>query len=267
MLRILCAALAWTASPASAGPFVEAGHAPAAMTSWASGVASVVRGPMDVAVPGLGLVSFGAPELALGLSVANSFDVVTLGDGGSATLSFPHGIGDGAGDDFAVFENGFLTVGGLFGELAFVEVSSNGVDFARFDAISLPEFAVAGFEPIDPSDYAGLAGKHAIGLGTGFDLADLAAHPLVAQGRLDLADVAFVRVVDVVGDGSTADADGAPVFEPYPTAFAAGGFDLEAIGVIHPAPEPGRVAALAIGVAALAGRARRRAAGACAARG
>jgi len=253
------------ANAAFAGPFVDAGHAAAAMTAWASEVVTVVRGPLDAANPSLGQASFGAAELALGPSVDDSFDVVTLGDGGALTLGFDSGIGDGPGDDFAVFENGFFTVGGLFGELAFVEVSSDGEAFARFPATSLPALPVASFDPLDPSDYHGLAGRHPIGFGTGFDLAALAGHPLVVAGGLDLADVAYVRVVDVIGNGSTTDAGGAPVFDPYPTAWAAGGFDVEAVGVLHSAPEPATAALLAAGIGALARLGRRAlAAGRCA---
>ncbi|MFK7894808.1 MAG: PEP-CTERM sorting domain-containing protein [Myxococcota bacterium] len=243
---------------AYAGPFADAGHAPTAMLSWASEVEIFVRGPLDIASPGLGLASFGLPENALGESSAGTFDLVSLGDGGSATLYFEMGIGDGPGDDFAVYENGFFAPGGFFGEFAFVEVSTNGVDFARFAAESLHDFMVGGGEVIDPTDYGNFAGDQVEGLGTGFDLAELAGDALVLGGLLDLSDVRYVRVVDVVGDGSTLDALGFPVYDPYPTAFGSGGFDLEAVGVLHEAPEPGFGLALGAGLFALAGAARRR---------
>lgn len=224
------------ASPAPAGPYTEPGHEPGAMIDWAGGVAAFTRGPLDIANPGAGNASFGVPENALGPATGDNFDVVSLGDGGSITLAFDFGIGDQPGDDFAVFENGFYSPNGYFGEFAFVEVSSNGVDFARFPAISLPEIPVPDGGTVDPTDYENLAGKHPLGVGTGFDLADLVAHPLAIGGQLDLSDVGFVRIVDVVGDGSTVDDDGEPVYDPYPTAYAVGGHDLEAVGVIH-APE------------------------------
>jgi hypothetical protein len=246
------------ASTAAAGPFDDPGIEPAAITAWADEVVELVRGPLDVASPALGVTSFGDPALTLGAFTGDVYDVVSLGDGGSITLGFAEGIGDAPGVDFAVFENGFFAPGGLFGELAFVEVSSNGVDFARFESESLQAFAVEGYEPIEPTDYDGLAGRHPLGLGTGFDLATLASHPLVAQGRLDLANVQQVRVVDVIGDGSTTDSFDAPIFDPYPTAFAAGGFDLDAIGVVHPAPEPDALAALSVGIGGLVASVRRR---------
>lgn len=243
---------------AQAGPFSDPGHAPSAMLSWATNVDDFERGPMDIASPGLGLASFGIPENTLGVATADSFFIYSLGDGGWITLYFGAGIGDGAGDDFAVYENGFYAPGGFFGEFAFVEVSTDGVDFARFDAESLHNFPVTGGEVIDPSDFGNFAGDQILGMGTGFDLEELSSNPLVLSGALDLNDVRFVRIIDVVGDGSAVDAMGSPVYDPYPTPFASGGFDLEAVGVLHEAPEPGLALALGIGVLALASAARRR---------
>lgn len=241
--------------PAVAGPYDEPGHDPLDMQAWATEVVGLVRGPMDVAQPELGLASFGTPELALGAATGDSLDVVSLGDGGLLTLFFESGIGDGPGNDFAVWENGFFGPSGLFAELAFVEVSSNGVDFVRFEAISLRDTPVGGFEAIDPTDDRNLAGDQPIDLGTGFDLSEL--HQ-TSPALLDLNDVRYVRVVDVIGNGSTFDAEGWPIYDPYSTAFASGGFDLQAVGVIHPAPEPGSVALLATGIAGLVSLARHR---------
>jgi hypothetical protein len=238
----------------AAGPYTEAGHAPGVVAEWATSVVAFDRGPIDIANPGGGDASFGAPEYVLGPADDDEFDVFSLGDGGSITLRFAAGIANQAGDDFAVFENGFFAPGGLFAELAFVEVSSNGVDFARFPATSLRATPVAGGGTVDPSEYHNLAGKHPRNRGTGFDLADLAAHPLIGQGKLDLGEIAYVRLVDVVGNGSTLDAQGGPVYDPYSTPFPSGGFDADAVG----APEPNAVAALAAGALAVIGLAQRR---------
>ncbi len=247
------------ATSAQAGPFDDPGWDASAMVAWASSVDAFEPGYLDAATPELGHADFGLPELALGAATTDSFDVVSLGDGGSIALHFDSGILDGVGHDFAVFENGFYTIGGLYAELAFVEVSSNGVDYARLPAEALNTGAIGGLDPVDPSDYHNLAGRHPQAVGTGFDLADLASHPLVIGGQLDLGDVRFVRLVDVIGDGSTADAYGGAVHDPYPTDWAAGGFDLEAVGVIHTLPEPGLAAGLALGVLALAAGRRARA--------
>ena len=241
------AAIALLSGAAAAGPYTEAGYDPALMSAWATSVSELVRGPRDVAQPGLGAAGFGSGELALG-APGDAFDVVSLGDGGHITLHFASGIDDGPGDDFAVYENGFWTLEGLFAELAFVEVSSDGVNFVRFDATTLRTQPVSGpdGDVIDPSDDHYLGGKHEHGLGTGFDLADAG-----------LAQAHYVRLVDVIGDGSTGDHAGSPVWDPYPTPFDSGGFDLDAVGVLHVLPEPG-AAALAAGVLGLAALAWRR---------
>jgi hypothetical protein len=245
LLWLMTAAL-----PAAAGPFTEPGHPILSIVAWVSEVDELVRGPQDIASPELGVASSGAPENVLGAATADPLDTVTLGDGGSITVYLESGISNGPLDDFAVFENGFFDVNGLFAEFAFVEVSSNGVDFVRFDSDALNTFPVAPFATLDPTDYYGLAGRHETGFGTGFDLADLASDPLVLAGTVNILDIQYVRVVDVIGDGSTTDGLGNPIYDPYPTAFAAGGFDLEAVGVIHVA-EPVFLIGLVFGIFAL----------------
>jgi hypothetical protein len=239
---------------ARAGPYTEPGHAPNLVDTWASAAPSFTRGPIDIANPGGAQASFGQPEYVFGPATADVYDVFSLGDAGQITLYFAGGVPDRPGNDFAVFENGFYAPGGLFGELAFVEVSSDGANFARFPATSLRATPIAGGGVIDPTDYHNLAGKHPIDRGTGFDLAELAAHPLVIGGQLDLARVAWVRLVDVIGDGSTFDAAGRPVYDPYPTAYPSGGFDANAVAV----PEPDRARMLAAGALWVGALSRRR---------
>lgn len=231
-LAVLSALLLFAGS-ALAGPYTDPGHPAVDLSAWADSVDELVRGPLDVANPAAGSASFGAPENALGVATGDSLDAVSLGDGGHATLVFEDGIHNGPGDDLAVFENGFPFLDGLFAELAFVEVGSNGVDFARFPATTVNPLPVASFDPLDPTDYHGLAGRHEIGVGTGFDLEALVADPLVIAGDVDLLDIRYVRIVDVVGDGSRLDREGRPIYEPYATPFAAGGFDLEAVGALY----------------------------------
>ncbi|HKA15708.1 MAG TPA: PEP-CTERM sorting domain-containing protein [Myxococcota bacterium] len=241
----LCAA-----AGARAGPYAEGGYAPSLMQAWATGVAAFHRGPIDIADPGLGDASYGAPENALGAPPDDVTHVYSHGDGGTLTLSIASRIGDGPGDDFAVFENGFYAPGGFFGEFAFVEVSSNGTDFARFPSACLRTTPVPDGGVVDPTDYHNLAGKHPRLSGTGFDLAELAQDPLVAQGKLDLARVSHVRLVDVIGNGSTTDASGRPVYDPYPTRYPSSGFDAQAVGVLH-VPEPDFAASFAAGAVAI----------------
>jgi hypothetical protein len=230
----------------------------ASMNDWASEVVELVRGPMNIAFPGDGDANFGVMANVIGAASGMELDVVSLGDGGHIVLGFASGISDGPGDDFAVFENGFWNLPfGLFAEFAFVEVSSNGVDFIRFDAVTTRSIPVWSFEEVDPLQYDYFAGDVERGYGTLFDLAELAGHPLVLNGMVDLDWIECVRVIDVVGNGSQLDALGNPVYDPYPTPFPEGGFDLDGVGVIH-LPEPGVAVSLATGSIGLAMLLRRR---------
>ena len=98
--------------------------------AWATGI-ELQRGYEDIAADDLVEASNGAAELALG--APDDPSIVSLGDGGVATLTFDKPIRNGEGFDFAVFENSF---DGAFLELAFVEVSSDGENFVRFPATS-----------------------------------------------------------------------------------------------------------------------------------
>ncbi len=164
--------------------------------------------------------------LALGPATGDSSDIVSLGEGGSLTIGFYAPVHDGQGWDLVVFENGFSAT---FLELAWVEVSSDGNRFARFDGASLTEGSVDAFGGIEPRGLGGLAGRFERGFGTPFDLAQLRQHPLVQTGALDLRRITHVRIVDSIGDGSMLDAFGRSVWDPYPTVESAG-FDVEAVG-------------------------------------
>lgn len=232
---------------------------------WASSVVDFSPGPQDIANPGGPVANAGSPTSILG---PISGSVVSLGDGGSITLGFDAPIANGAGVDFAVFENGFLM--GAVGthlaylELAHVEVSSDGVNFFRFPSTSLTptDAQVGGFGPIDARDLNNLAGKYVAGYGTGFDLEDLVGHsPL-----LDVNGVIQVRIIDVVGSIDPArgsyDSHGNIINDPYSTPFGSSGFDLTGVGVINfasPAavPEPSSLALGLCGLVAIAAVSRR----------
>lgn len=226
---------------------------------WADGVADFSPGPDDLTDPNSAFPALGDPNTMLG-PVDSSF--VSLGEEGSATLSFSLPFFDRPGPDFAVFENPFVVSpdfgGGVFGELGFVEVSSDGVTFARFD--SFFNSALGGFDQLlDPNKISGLAGVVPIAEGGDlFDLADLAGAAVVLSGDVDLDAIFFVRIIDIVGDGNTPDSFGNPIEDPWPTAseFLSSGFELDAIGII---PEPGTIGLAVLGVlGAVALRARRR---------
>jgi hypothetical protein len=186
------------------------------------------------------------PEEALGEAEGTSYDIVCLGRGGKITMTFENGIKNGNGWDFAVFENSEIfneETNKGFLELAYVEVSSDGVHFVRFDTISFQDL-VGAYGLVDNTLIHNIAGKYMMGFGTPFDLSDLAYKTEVISGQVNLNRIFYVRIVDIVGDGSCPQnnpppppdwgADGKPIYDPYPTAGSAG-FDLDAIGVRYEA--------------------------------
>ncbi|MEO0588112.1 MAG: PEP-CTERM sorting domain-containing protein [Planctomycetota bacterium] len=204
-------------------------------------------------------------------------DIANGVDPGVLTVTFPLGIANATGPDFAVFENGFVfpTDPFLFIELAFVEVSTNGTDFARFPAVSTNTqqsntFGTA-FVGYDVTNIHNLAGKHADGFGTPFDLDDLIADPLVVAGDIDLGNIQYVRLVDIPGNGSRVDSLGNPIFDNWLTT-GTGGFDFrlpQGVAVLNrplfdanaPAlPEPASAALLLAGLSIVSVVRRRRSA-------
>jgi len=184
---------------------------------------------------------------------------------GTITVGFAKGITNGNGADFAVFENGMVygSPNGLFMELAFVEVSSNGTDFARFDGISTniaPVIGSGGFTGWDTTNVYNLAGKHQSGWGTPFDLEELAGHSLIGDGKLDLSNIQHVRLVDIPGTGHYKDSDGKSILDAHPTT-GSGGFDFrlsEGVGVVNQVPEPSALLLLTVGATTVCLFARRR---------
>lgn len=203
----------------------------AIFVDWAS-TCNVQRGYMDIAIADSGNTTVGNDNAAIGK--AGSAGVVSLGDAGTATLTFNRLIYNGPGFDFAVFENGFYTQSPLaFLEFAFVEVSSNGTNFFRFPATSnIQDTAQIPMTGVDCSLVNNLAGKYVAGYGTPFDLEDLKD-----EAGLDVNNITHVRIIDVVGSVNdlyaTRDQHGHKINDPYPTAYASGGFDLDAVGVIN----------------------------------
>jgi hypothetical protein len=216
------------------------------------------------------------PSMALGPSMSNRAiedvlnNIVSLGElsaaqiaggvlPGRITLGFAGPIVNGRGFDFAVFENGQLWGDLYFCELGYVEVSSNGEDFARFPSVSLAPYdsggpAIPNYRCIDITDIYNLAGKHPnLGeefTGTPFDLAELADEPNVLNGLVDLNNINYVRIVDIPGSGDFTDdatqqidpctwpewdyyITNHPIYDAWPT-YGSDGMDLEAIGVLYP---------------------------------
>jgi PEP-CTERM motif len=261
-LILALAALA-LAAPAGAGPFTnpQIAASAAAIVAWAGGVASFAPtssggvaanalGPSDGVLVSLGDLT--ADQIAGGAAP------------GEITLTFSTPITNGAGNDLAVFENAFASGSRWFAELGYVEVSSDGVHFARLPSVSLNGEADLdigfgrNFALIDRTNVDNLAGVHQTRQGTLFDLADLLADALVQAGLVNLGAIGFVRIVDVPGDGSFLDSLGNPILDAWPTTGSSAGLDLDAVAALHVVPEPGTLALLALGVGALAGRRPRR---------
>ena len=200
-----------------------------AFVAWATGC-SITRGLMDISIPDSGYASAGDSSMAIG----NNNGIVSLGDGGTAILTFNNAIRNGQGWDFAVFENSFSND---FLELAFVEVSSDGINYFRFPATSYTQdtLQVSSFGLIDATKTNNLAGKYRALFGTPFDLEEL-----VNEVGLDVNNITHVKIIDVVGcilDAyATHDQYGNKINDPWSTLFPSGGFDLDAVGVIHQAP-------------------------------
>jgi hypothetical protein len=245
----------------------------ARITAWASGYVNYNFSPAsDPSLDGQyvegGGVSteenrnFRTPDNAAGKYDKN---VVSLGDlnqdqindgvaPGEITMTFTSKIKNGAGADFAVFENGFKSwTGGFFAELGYVEVSSNGTDFLRFNSISeQAEGLVGAYGGIDSTEIYNLAGKHANGIGTTFDLEGLAGEQLVLDGLVDLNNIGFVKIIDIPGTGDFVDSEDNPIFDAWET-WGSGGFDLTGVGAINTVPVPAAVWLLGSGLVGLAG--------------
>jgi hypothetical protein len=178
---------------------------------------------------------------------SGSLDVCSLGFGGALTLSFDVTLADGPGADLTVFENPITFAGQVFSEAAFVEVSTDGVHFARFpNRYAGPPTGLSGFTA-PWGTYSGLTGcipvradvvgnsidplDPVVSGGEAFDLAALAPDPLVASGAVDLAAIHFVRLVDVQ-NGVGLDSFGNVIWD---NAGAAGSADIDAVAVLNTA--------------------------------
>jgi len=235
---LLCVSLFTTSAQAQFAPIAGQPGTTAipaessAIVGWAKGC-TIQRGYRDIAVPDSGYASVGDSSSAIGPATQNG--IVSLGDGGIATLTFASPIANGPGFDFAVFENGFNAgpPGMAFLELAFVEVSSDGIRYVRFPSLDNVEDSTQiplGY--MDGSQLNNLAGKYVFGFGTPFDLEELKD-----SAGLDVNNITHVRVIDVVGTinpvYASHDSRGRIINDPYPTNFGSSGFDLDAVGVIN----------------------------------
>ena len=188
-------------------------------------------GLRDISQPDSGNASVGTEAAVLGNALKNG--VISLGDGGMVSIYFASGIVNQEGFDFAVFENAFND---SFLELAHVEISADGQNYFRFPSISNSPIdkQTEPFGATYPENIHNLAGKYRMPFGTPFDISE------IDSTQPNFPDVFYyVRIIDVVGSinplWGSQDSKGNYINDPWPTPFASSGFDLDAIGVIHPA--------------------------------
>ena len=208
--------------------------------------------------------------------------VLALGHGSSITLTFGRSIPNGPGWNFAVFNNAFLDMSSALADRgggtnyvhynsgtnlvsvargynfvwckpAFVDVSSDATNWARFPATYLNTDVLFQASVPDSPDHwlsqdvtmiDGLAGKAVLQYGTPFSLSTLTNHPNVTSGLVVLNNIRYIRLTDVIGDGSTTDQFGNVIYSPYydgaqlPTLVAApdsstDGFCLRGVAILE----------------------------------
>ena len=170
---------------------------------FASGIVEYVPGP------NAGFGQDQLPSIVLGPPLgggenSGSLDVLTLGDGGSITLSFDIPIVNGDGPDIIVFENPFV---GWY-ETGIVSVSQDGETWYTWDCDFNNESELfpgcAGTSPVlsHPNNCIDARNPNLAG-GNSYDLLDLS-----------LESAAFVRIADS-------------------NANLSGGFDLDAVVIVH----------------------------------
>lgn len=141
-----------------------------------------------------------------------SLDVLSLGRGGEIVLETGFLLVDGPGVDLLVFENPFVT----FAETGSVAVSEDGHTWWEFPCAATDKAGgypgCAGVHPVFSSPDNGLSPTDPeVAGGDGFDLATLGVDPEHFRGR-------YVRIRD----------SGQNVY-----GSLSGGFDLDAIAVVH----------------------------------
>ncbi len=212
--------------------------------------------------------------------------VLSLGHGASITLTFGRAVPRQGNWSFAVFNNAFLsTAPGLDGrgggtnyvynglgtnlvsvargdnfvwcKPAFVDVSSDATNWARFPVTYWNTDVLFQASVPDTPDHwlsqdvtmiDGLAGKVILQYGTPFSLSTLTNSSPVISGSVNLDNIRYIRLTDVIGDGSTTDQYGNVIRSPYydgtqlPALVAApdsstDGFCLRGVAILEtPAP-------------------------------
>ena len=231
------------AANAMAGPYASSGYttSDAAFVGWASSV--------------IDYSGYSSSSVENILGEKNGTVAVGSSSGGYVTLGFDTAITDGNGDDFAIWENGFVingTGGLVYAELGYVSVSTDGENWATFSSVSLTEASSNPY--VDPSDVYNLAGNFKASEGTGFDLSDLADNDAVIGNLVDLSTINYIMITDVVS-GTDTDSLGNVIYDGMSYG---GGADWDAVGVINAVPVPGAVILFCTGLLGMLGIRRRK---------
>jgi len=197
------------------------------INSWIDNI-KVTQGWEDIRDTNLIKVTNGKDSSALGKADNKT---ISLGEGGFAIITLKSPIKDDSGPEFAIFENAFDDE---FLELAFVEVSENGIDYYRFPSESLTDTLtqVGGFGKINATKIHNLAGKYRVYYGTPFDLQDL------SNQNINLNNINYIKLIDITGNIKNPQRDSKKriINDPWPTPFFSCGFDLDAVALLKPTP-------------------------------
>lgn len=128
-----------------------------------------------------------------------------MGNAGEFTYTFNPAITNGKGPDFVVGENAFEvdnSDGLIFAELFYVEVSSNGTDFLRFDSVSLTANSDE-YLSLDPGEVYGVGSLQVCMYSEcylqPYDLDWLRNKKEVLDGTVDISAITHVRYIDIPG--------------------------------------------------------------------
>ncbi len=254
-------------------------HVASAANPWADGVVDYVQGGA-VGKDWVTQEPFTAPQSAIGeptrfagtpetfgaattpfSSAYRSYEIVSLGSGGSLTLQFSEPVVDHPlnpyGIDLLIFGNSFYSIdfgagtatGAIDANIGKIEVSANGVDYVEISGGADGKFPTVGYldvtdpfastagvvlsdftKPVNPAAFANVVGLNTAqiiaaydgsGGGSGIDLA--------GSG---LSSISFVRILNPVGSLRTIEIDALADVRAVPEPATIGMLALTATGIV-----------------------------------
>ena len=162
----------------AAGPYSPAGGQPGStaipaadpsIVEWATGY-TIDRGLVEIDNPSLGYATYGGPRCEHRPHRRAAATAINLlrhrpGPGRNDHAHFRQGDHQRPGTGLRRFRQRFLVRQPEWAKLAFVEVSSDGVNFFRFPSVSLTQTTtqVGSYGQLDPTNLYDLAGKDPAG--------------------------------------------------------------------------------------------------------